>query len=255
MEQFYEEIKRIREQGIKAAMCIVTDTKGSTPRKIGAKMIVREDGSVFNTIGGGSLEKEVIKNALIQIEHNKPKNYIHDLLKQHNMCCGGRMDIYIEPIMIKRKLYIFGAGHTGEALAKIMVNLDFDVFLLDDRSKFIDKIEIKGINKQKVKFNKILNSLPFDEMTYIVIMTYSHPKDRSILSYCLKKPYAYLGMIGSKRKVKMTKKMFLEGEMATAKELSKADMPMGYDINADGPEEIAISIAAKLVEVKNLGTK
>lgn len=165
------------------------------------------------------------------------------------------MDIYIEPVMRKRKLYIFGAGHTGEALAAIMVKLDFDVYVIDDRKEYINGIDIENINKLCVKFEKVLPSLTFDDMTFVVIMTYSHPKDRSILSYCLKQDYAYLGMIGSKRKVEMTKKMFLGGNMATKKELSGIDMPMGFDIKADGPQEIAISIAAKLVEVKNLVIK
>ena len=251
MDSIYEKILEIKSRGHKAALCIVTATKGSTPRKIGSKMIVLESGSIHGTIGGGALEKEVIKNALKQIKLNDAKSFKHDLLQQHNMCCGGKMEVYIEPILNKRKLYIFGAGHTGQALSRLMVKLDFDVFLIDDRANFINAIDIANINKMNVKFDKALPSLPFDQSTFIVIMTYSHPVDRSILSYCLKQPFAYLGMIGSKRIVKMTKKMFTEGEMATTKELSRVDMPMGIDINAEGPEEIALSIAAKLVEIKN----
>lgn len=251
MDNIYEEILKIKRSGLKAALCIVTSTKGSTPRKIGSKMIVLENGSIHGTIGGGELEKEVIKNAIKQIKHNDTKIFKHDLLQQHNMCCGGTMEVYIEPILNKRKLYIFGAGHTGKALARLMVKLDFDVFLIDDRANIINSIDVENINKMKVNFDKALPSLPFDDSTFIVIMTYSHPIDRSILSYCIKQPFEYLGMIGSKRKVKMTKKMFIKGEMATEKELSKIDMPMGIDINAEGPEEIALSIAAKLVEIKN----
>lgn len=255
MESIYEELHRIQDEGSKAALCIVTETKGSTPRKTGSKMIVREDGSIYGTIGGGNLEKEVIKNAVKQILLNEPKNFKHDLLQQHNMCCGGRMEIYIEPILKKKKLYIFGAGHTGEALSGLMAKLDFDVFLIDDREEIIDEIEIPDINKMKVNFDEVLPSLPFDEMTYVVILTYSHPVDRNILSFCIKKPFAYLGMIGSKRKVEMTKKMFMKGKIASVKELSKVDMPMGFDIKANGPQEIALSIAAKLVEIKNLKVK
>ena len=214
-------------------------------------MIVLEDGSIYGTIGGGSLEKEVIKNAIEQLNLNQPKSFKHDLLQQHNMCCGGVMEIYIEPILKKSKLYIFGAGHTGEALARLMVNHSFELFLIDDRDEFIDNIEIKGLNKMKVAFDEALPSLPFDNKTYVVIMTYSHPIDRNILSYCIKQPCAYLGMIGSKRKVELTKKMFVQGKIASAKELSKVDMPMGIDIKANGPEEIALSIGAKLIEVKN----
>lgn len=251
MESIYNEIQRLKEEGKKAALCIITATKGSTPRKTGAKMIVCEDGFIYGTIGGGNLEKEIIKNAIEQIKLNQPKSFKHDLLQQHNMCCGGVVEIYIEPILKKSKLYIFGAGHTGEALARLMVNHDFDIFLIDDRDEFIDGIELSGINKMKVNFDEVLTSLPFDDMTYVVIMTYSHPIDRNILAFCIKQPYAYLGMIGSKRKVELTKKMFVQGKIASANELSTVDMPMGIDINPNGPQEIALSIGAKLIEVKN----
>lgn len=255
MKSIYEEIVKIREEGVKAALCIVTGSKGSTPRKIGSKMIVREDGSIYDTIGGGNLEKEVIKNAVELIKLNKAESFKHNLLHQHNMCCGGTMEIYIETILKKKIIYIFGAGHTGEALARLMVKFDFDVFIIDDRDYYINAIEIPAVNKMKVNFDEVLSSLPFDDLAYVVIMTYSHPVDRNILAYCIKKPHAYLGMIGSKRKVEITKKMFVDRKIATVKELSGVDMPMGIDIKADGPEEIALSIAAKLVETKNLALK
>lgn len=251
MISVYEEIVNIRNNGISAALCIVTSAKGSTPRKEGAKMIVKEDGSILGTIGGGNLEKEVIKNALEQIKKKEAKKFVHDLLHEHNMCCGGSMEIYIEPVMKKNKLFIFGAGHTGEALARLMINTEFEIYVIDDRKDYLDSLNIEGINKIHADFDKIVTSLPFDDHTYVVIMTYSHPVDRSILVHCLKQERAYLGMIGSKRKVEMTKKMFISGKMASLKELSIVDMPMGFDIGADGPYEIAVSIGARLISVKN----
>jgi len=246
-----KEIESIRESGTKAALCIIVNTKGSTPRKVGAKMIVKDDSSILGTIGGGNLEKKVIENALVQINKNEAKLYKHDLLHQHNMCCGGSVEIYIEPILKMNKLYIFGAGHTGDALAKIANQMDFDIFIIDDRKEYIDAISTAEVNKINLDYKKVLPSLPFDKNTYVVIMTYEHSYDRDILAYCVKQPHAYLGMIGSKRKVELTKKMFEEGNIATKKELLTVDMPMGININAEGPEEIAISILAKLIEVKN----
>ncbi|PJC62692.1 MAG: hypothetical protein CO022_03105, partial [Flavobacteriales bacterium CG_4_9_14_0_2_um_filter_32_27] len=114
----YNEIEQLRTSGIDAALCTIIHTKGSTPRKVGAKMLVLIDGSIKGTIGGGNLEKEVIKNALIQLKKNEPKLFKHDLLHQHNMCCGGTVEIFIEPLEKMKRLYIFGAGHTGQALAK-----------------------------------------------------------------------------------------------------------------------------------------
>jgi xanthine dehydrogenase accessory factor len=246
-----KEIEAIRKKGTKAVLCIIVQTKGSTPRKIGAKMIVKEDGNIFGTIGGGNLEKKVIENALQQIDKNEPELFKHDLLHQHNMCCGGSVEIYIEPIQKMNKLYIFGAGHTGNALAKMAIKMDFDTYVIDDRKEYIDGIKIEGVNKLNLDYKKVLPTLPFDKNTYITIMTYEHSYDRDILAYCIKQPNAYLGMIGSERKVKLTKKMFAEGKLATKAALEKVDMPMGIGINAEGPEEIAISILAKLIAVKN----
>jgi xanthine dehydrogenase accessory factor len=248
---FYNKIYRVSQQKAKAALCIIVQTKGSTPRKVGAKMIVSENGSIIGTIGGGNLEKKVIENALQQINKNEAKLFKHDLLHQHNMCCGGSVEIYIEPIQKMNKLYIFGAGHTGNALSKIASDLDFDIYVIDDRKEYIDSINTEGINKMNVDYKKVLPTLPFDENTYTVIMTYEHSHDRDILAYCIKKPSAYIGMIGSQRKIELTKKMFTEGKIATKAELENVNMPMGINICADSPEEIAVSILAKLIEIKN----
>lgn len=247
----FNEIELIRKSKKKAALCIIVQTKGSTPRKVGAKMIVNEDGSIIGTIGGGNLEKKVIENGLYQISENKPKLYKHDLLHQHNMCCGGSVEIYIEPIQKMNKLFIFGAGHTGNALAKLASKMDFEIYVIDDRKDYMTDLDIEGVNKMNLDYKKVLPTLPFDDETYVVIMTYEHSYDRDILAFCIKQSYAYLGMIGSERKIKLTKKMFTEGKIGTKNELDKVDMPMGVNINAEGPEEIAVSIMAKLITVKN----
>ncbi|MBW6483530.1 MAG: XdhC/CoxI family protein [Vicingaceae bacterium] len=248
----YNKIEQLRTSGIDVALCTIIHTKGSTPRKVGAKMLVFADGTIKGTIGGGNLEKDVIKNALIQLKNNEPKLFKHDLLHQHNMCCGGIVEIFIEPIEKMKKLYIFGAGHTGQALAKYALTMDFEIFVIDDRKEYINQLkEVSAINKLHVDYKKALPTLPFDENTFVVILTYEHEIDRDILSYCIKKPHAYLGMIGSQRKIEMTKKMFLDAGIATKKQLEKVNMPIGKNILAETPEEIAISILAELIEVKN----
>lgn len=248
----YNEIEEIRKSGVDAALCTIVHTKGSTPRKVGSKMLVYSSGTIKGTIGGGSLEKEVIKNALNQLKCNEPKLFKHDLLHQHNMCCGGTVEIFIEPIEKMKRLYIFGAGHTGQALAKFAKVLDFEIFVIDDRKEYIDQLSaVIEVNKLNVDYKEILPKLPFDKNTYVAILTYEHEIDRDILSYCIKQPSAYIGMIGSKRKVEMTKKMFLDAGIATKKQLNNADMPMGIDVLAETPEEIAISILAKLISIKN----
>jgi xanthine dehydrogenase accessory factor len=251
VKSIYDEITRAVLSKRSSALCIVTYTKGSAPRKTGAKMIVYDNAEIFGSIGGGDLEKKVIQNALEVIKCRKPSSFKHDLLNQHGMCCGGVVEIYIEPIMDKKKLYIFGSGHTGEALAKYAVNFEFDIFIIDDRKEYLDGINIEGINKINLEHSKALTTLPFGEDVFIVIVTYSHQIDRDILSYCLKKPFAYLGMIGSKRKIEMTKKMFIEGKIGTAEDLERIHMPIGVDISAETPDEIAISILAEIIKVKN----
>ena len=167
------------------------------------------------------------------------------------MCCGGSINVYIDSIMPPEKLYVFGAGHVGRALSQFASTLSFDVFVIDAREDEINQIQNPAINKLILNYTDTLTRLPFDENTYVAIMTYDHQIDREILGFCMKKEFAYLGMIGSQRKVEITRKMFLSTQLYSEEEISKVDMPMGYDIKATGPEEIAISILAKIIEVKN----
>lgn len=253
MKNIYEKISEVQNENI--ALCTIVNTKGSTPRKVGAKMIVYADESIFGTIGGGEFERSVIKNAMGVMKEKNPKLFRHDLLHQHNMCCGGTVEIYIEPIMKKKKLYIFGAGHTGQSLAKYASDFDFVVVLIDNRKEYIEACRVAEVYKMHLPYQQALETLPFDESTFICIMTYSHPIDRDILGFCLKKPRAYLGMIGSQRKVEITKKMFIENLAISSEEMERIDMPMGIDIRAEGPEEIALSILSKMVSVKNKSDK
>jgi xanthine dehydrogenase accessory factor len=252
MLNFYEILANLQNANTDAAVCTVVNTRGSTPRCTGAKMIVLGDGSIQGTIGGGDLEKKVIENAVELIKAKAPKLFRHDLVYQHNMCCGGTVEIFIEPVMKKNRLYIFGAGHVGQALACYAKDMQFEVVLIDDRKEYLDATKDPSVSRMHLPFSQALQLLPFDDHTYICIMTYDHNTDRDILSFCIKKPHAYLGMIGSRRKVEMTKKKFEDATIANKEELSDVDMPMGLDINAEGPNEIAISILAGLIKVKNL---
>lgn len=214
-------------------------------------MIVYEDGRIKGTIGGGDLEKKVTNEAINVINSYESAIFRHDLLHQHGMCCGGIVEIFIEPIMKIKRLFIFGAGHTGQALAKFAIDTGFDVFLIDNRKEYIDRCSVEGVNRMHLEHTAALQALPFDKNTYVVITTYSHQIDRDILAYCVKKDWAYLGMIGSKRKINMTKKMFVDSNIGSEDELSKIHMPIGVDISAETPEEIAVSILAELIKSKN----
>ncbi|GMV53371.1 MAG: xanthine dehydrogenase accessory protein XdhC [Chlorobi bacterium] len=251
MDSIYKYVHDAQTGQRKAALCTVVKTSGSTPRKVGAKMIVYADGRIRGTIGGGELEKAVIQNALRQIEVRVPKLFRHDLVHQHNMCCGGSVDIFIEPIMNPIKLYIFGAGHTGLALAALAQQFPFSTVLIDERKQYLEQCTTDGVSKMCLPYAQAVQLLPFDADTYVCIMTHSHEYDRDILAACISKPHGYLGMIGSQRKVELTKKMFADAGIASETLANAIDMPMGLYIGAEGPEEIALSIIAKLIAVKN----
>ncbi len=251
MESIYQQIIKAQKEQKNVVLCSIVNTKGSTPCKNGAKMLVFENGEVFGSVGGGNFEHKVTKDALEALTLSTSKLLSYDLLKELSMCCGGTVEVFIEPIFPRNKLYIFGAGHIGNALQKNATKLDFEVFIIDDRAEVLNQIENKNMIKIYSNFTDYLNKLTFDNRTYIVIATYKHEIDKEILAFCLNKTFAYLGMIGSMRKAIVTRKKFTKEGIATVEQIQKVDMPIGLNIQAEGPEEISISILAKLIEVKN----
>lgn len=251
MQNIYNKISESQRNNEKIAICTIVSTKGSAPLHQGSKMIVWESGQIYATIGGGNLEKKVIENAIDVIKKGRGDLFKHQLLRQHGMCCGGTVEIFIEPVMPSDKLYIFGAGHIGKALAQHASKLDFQIFLIDERENVFNNHSINGVDHLPLNHIQILNTLPFDENTFIAIVTHDHELDREILGECINKKYAYLGVVGSQRKIEVTRKIFLSSGIISEQDLNKVDMPIGLGIGAVGPNEIAISILAKLIEVKN----
>ncbi|MEI6900046.1 MAG: XdhC family protein, partial [Bacteroidota bacterium] len=133
MESIFKKVSEVLESGEITALCTVVSTKGSTPLKPGAKMIVWEDGRIYGTIGGGPVEKATMDDAIQVIKQNQPQLFIHDLKADHEMCCGGQMQIYIEPLIPMKKLFMFGGGHVGKAVVKHALDLDFEITVIDPR--------------------------------------------------------------------------------------------------------------------------
>lgn len=251
MTYIFDKIIEIINSGQVTALCTVVSATGSTPLKAGARMIVWENGQIFGTVGGGALEKDVIDDAIKIIKTKTPRLFRHDLMKHHKMCCGGVMEIYIEPLMQAKKLFMFGGGHVGKAVVKHAMDLGFEITVIDSREDVFKDYTFTGFNKVIGDFPKVLPILPYDSSTFIVIATMDHPTDNEVLGFCLKKPHCYLGMIGSRNKVARTRKNFIQEGIATKEELDSVDMPIGLDINAITADEIAISIVARLILEKN----
>ena len=255
MEDILYKIAEIKKSGRKAALCIIVHTTGSSPRKAGSKMIVYEDATIEGTIGGGSLEYQVIKDAIKVLSNGEPNKFDYDLNDDLSMHCGGKAEVYIEPIIPNANLYIFGAGHVGSALAKYAMDFGFHITLIDPRKEILEKAQIRGAKYLPDDFVTAAQNLNFTANDYIVIVTPKHAFDEEVLAVCGKKTFAYLGMIGSKTKVALARKRLIEEKILTSGELDKVDMPIGIIFNAQTPEEIAISILAKLIDVKNSNKK
>lgn len=251
MDHFFAKAEEVINGSEPAAFCIVVNTRGSTPRKQGARMIVYADGSVYGSIGGGSVEKEVTEMALKLIISGKPAKVSFKLEEDLGMHCGGMMEVYIEPLNPLKKLFIFGAGHIGKALAGFARDLDFSVTLFDPREEIFRDEAFAGFTCIHEDYFKAIEEANFDVNTFVVIVTPKHAYDEEILAAVARKPHAYLGMIGSGRKVDLLKKRFLEENILNAGELADVDMPIGIRLKAETPREIAISILAKLIDVRN----
>jgi len=250
MKRFSQKIDEAVARREPVLLCTVVHTAGSTPLKAGAKMLVWRDGRSEGTVGGGALENRVIADAVEAWKHGVPVLKSYPLLKEQ-MCCGGTVQIFIEPLHPQRRLLIFGAGHVGRHIALLAQHLDFGILLVDERREYL--VESIGTDAMTlcIPYGEAPDRLAFDPQTYIVICTHSHEADRFLLAACLQQPRAYLGMIGSRRKVAVTRKQFLARRLASAAELDSVDMPIGWDVGQQSPGEIALGIVAKIVAVAN----
>ncbi|MCX6271900.1 MAG: XdhC family protein [Bacteroidetes bacterium] len=250
MLSFYEKLAAISRDNRRAALCTLISTQGSTPRKAGTKMIVLEDGSLVGTIGGGQFEKRVIEESMGVIQQNKPVIFHFDLREDLEMTCGGKASVFIEPVHTTHTLYIFGGGHVGKAVAKLASDFGFTVTILDERPEIAEEPPVPFCRYIIGDFQTTLANLTFDDRTFAVITTSKHMTDEAVLTACLRKPFAYLGMIGSRSKVEEFRRKLTEAGFSND-ELNRVNMPIGLPFRAETPQEIAISILAKLIDFKN----
>jgi xanthine dehydrogenase accessory factor len=251
MDKILNLIPEFEARGKKFVLCVITQTTGSVPRKAGAKMLVFPDGTTYGTIGGGLLESEVIKDALKVPELGKPsqKTYVRD--ENDDQSNVESVTVYFEPFGEGKTLYIFGAGHVGSEISRYASDLGFIVTIIDPRENLLSKLQGMGLKIVKGDYTEYACNLKLTRNDFVVITTHSHETDRDLLGIIAAQDSGYLGMIGSKRKVEEISKFLVNNQIATREQLERADMPMGLPIGAETPAEIAISVVAKLIEVKN----
>ena len=253
MENLFESILNLQKKEQPAALVIITKTKGSTPRRPGAKMIVLKDGKTIGTMGGGDLEKRVIDEAIEAINAGEPRitSFTLDIEKgKLDMMCGGELDVYIDPILPKAKLFIFGAGHITRVLAPLMQMAGFQVSVVDDSPDLLQKEKFPEIENLKLTdMEQFSGDLPPDPNTYIIILSRGFSRDEAILCRLIQKDFRYIGMIGSMRKITAMKEN-LQKQGIPKEAFTKLHAPVGLDIGAETPQEIAISVAAEIIAAK-----
>ncbi len=254
MKDIFEEIVRIRSKGGNSVLVTVIKVKGSTPREEGSKMLIRSDGTVLGSIGGGTLEAQVCKEAIDIIREARSKvlhfNLIGEEVAEDGMLCGGNMDILVEPILAQPTLYIFGAGHVSFPISKIAKMVGFKVVVIDDRAEFANKNRFPEADEIFAEdFSEIFSKLKINRSSYIVIVTRGHKFDEKVLEWAVKTEACYLGMIGSKTK---NEAVFsnLQSKGISKGLLEDIHAPIGLDIHAETPEEIAVSIMAEIIKVR-----
>jgi xanthine dehydrogenase accessory factor len=256
MTDIYQEIVRVKEKGEEAALVTIVSATGSTPREEGTKMLVKPDGSILGTIGGGNLEAQVIEEAIKVIKQGKPKRLHMSLTakeaEEAGMICGGDLEVFIEPILTPSTLYIFGGGHVSLPLAKMGKLLGFKIAVIDDRVEFAstDRFPEADILLAE-EFTSSFPKLKIDKSSYIVIVTRGHQHDELVLEWAVGTPAKYIGMIGSQTKVKTIFSHLLAKGVSKEK-LDRVHSPIGLAIGAQTPEEIAVSILAEIIKVRRL---
>jgi len=250
----YEEIVKLRRDGRRGALATIVNVRGSIPSFETAKMLVRDDGSIAGTIGGGCVEAEVWQAAREVMESEKPRTLTFNLNNNptydSGLVCGGTLDVFVEPVLPASNLYLFGAGHVAQSLYKVARLAGFDVTVIDDRENYANRErfpEARDIYAEH--FDKTFGQLAPPENSFIVIVTRGHRDDMRVLRWAIEQPAHYLGMIGSRRKV-LAVYQELEKEGIPHQKFERVHAPIGLDIGAITPEEIAVAITAEMIAVK-----
>ncbi len=251
----YEKILELQQQKIPAALVTVVRTEGSTPRKAGAKMLVDSHGKTYGTVGGGTGEAKIVRKALACLRENRTEIVVYNMLEDNHkpsaMICGGTMEFFIEPLSVAPTLFIFGGGHVGHALYLQARLLPLTCEIIEDRPEVLTQERFPEARKRHLgNPGKVAAELVTQPGDFVVIATRHHKFDLEVLRQLIDRPLRYLGMLASvRKKAELFQKLREEGVREEL--LKRVHTPVGLAIGAETPEEIAVSILAEIIAVKN----
>ena len=250
----YDELVRLRGLGQKCALATIVEVNGSIPSFESAKMLVREDGSIVGTIGGGCVEAEVWNAAREVMESERPRSLRfslgQDAAYDNGLICGGQLNVFVEPVIPQPRVLIFGAGHVSKSISKIATIAGFSTVIVDNREQFANAERFPEADAiHAAEYEEVFPTLNVGSSSYIVIVTRGHRDDMRVLRWAVTTEARYIAMIGSRRKtIAVVKELEKEGLPRSAFERIYA--PMGLEIGAITPEEIAVAVVAEMVAVR-----
>lgn len=247
--QIYEEALRLKKLGRTSAIATIVECRGSSPQKQGAKMLVRDDGSILGTLGGGCLEADVRQAALMALKDGEPSTMPFELTEQKGgLVCGGTVLVYIEPLLLEPHLVILGAGHVGKRLAQLARFTGFRVTVVDDREEYANQKNIPDANDLLVTdFSRAFEDLPVGKDAFVVVATRGHNHDLDAVKAALRTTAGYIGLLGSRRKKALLCRS-LEESGFSKEEIGRVIIPVGMEIGSVSPEEISVSIMAQIIQ-------
>ena len=252
----YRSIMELEERNEAGAICTIVRSKGSTPRHTSSKMLVYQDGSFTGTVGGGELENRVLREAVESIRSGLPKYLEYQMADPERGdpgVCGGQVEVYVEPILPKPTLVVIGSGHVGKAVAFLAKWLNFRVVVNDDRPEFCNPETVPGADQFiPTLMAELPEKLKITPWTYLVLTTRGVNVDVPGLPALLDSQAGYIGLIGSKRRWSTTRAQLL-AQGIPAEKLDRVRSPIGLELNAETPEEIAVSIMAEIIMLRQGG--
>ncbi|NWG33232.1 MAG: XdhC family protein [Chloroflexi bacterium] len=256
-KSIHQAISELEKSNESAALCTVVKSEGSTPRHVGSKMLVYPDGRFIGTVGGGDLEHRVLDEAWMAISDGQPRLLHYTMVDPSRGdpgVCGGTVEVFVEPILPAPMIVVIGGGHVGKAVVHLAKWLGFRVAVSDDRAEFCTPEAVPGADAYyPCPMAELPNQLKVTRQTYLVVTSRGSSIDAAGLPALLQSQAAYIGVIGSKRRWLTTVKALKEQGIPDDW-IQKVHSPIGLELNAETPEEIAVSILAEILMLRNRGT-